>query len=75
MTSDSKEPLVRFTVNLIAKAAEALDHAAALSRESKTDTANRAIQLYDFFMEQQARGAKIYLRHQGSDELEMVRIL
>lgn len=63
------------TINLIPKAAEALDHAATLSRDSKTDAMNRAIQAYDFFMTQQAQGAKIYLRQQDSDELEMIRML
>jgi len=65
--------LTRLTVNLIPKAAEALNHAAALSRDSRTDTLNRALQVYDFLLEAQANGAKVYLRQPDSDELERIR--
>jgi hypothetical protein len=65
--------LTRMTVNLIPKAVEALNHAAALARDNRTDTLNRALQVYDFFLEAQANGAKIYIRQPDSDELERIR--
>lgn len=75
MTTEGKQALVRLTVNLIPKAAEAIDHAVALSRDSKTDTVNRALQLYDFFLTEQAQGSKVYVRRQDSGELELIRML
>lgn len=73
--SEDRPSLVRLTLNLIPKSAEALEHAAAVDRNSKTDTVNRAIQLYDFFLSQQAKGGRIYLRQDGSDEMERIRLL
>lgn len=82
MTTDERpegdanlKPLTRLTVNLVPKAAEALDHAAALTRDSRTDTVNRAIQFYDWMTERQAKGATILLRQQGEEELERIHLL
>lgn len=58
--SDTQE-LTRVTVNLIPKAAEALDHAAALDRMSKTDTINRAVQIYDYLIDKGAHGYEILI--------------
>lgn len=38
--------LTKLTVNLLPQAVEALDAAAAITGDSKTDTVNRALQLY-----------------------------
>jgi predicted transcriptional regulator len=71
----SGSKLTRLTVNLTPKTAEALDHVAALTRDSRTDSVNRAIQFYDFMMTYQAQGSAILLRHPGEDDLDRVRIL
>lgn len=67
--------LERITINLTPAATDALAHAAALTRMSRTDTVNRALQVYDFFMDLSANGGVLLVRHQGEQELERVRIL
>jgi hypothetical protein len=51
------------TVNLIEKASAALDGAAGISGHSKTDTINRAIQIYQFVLERTQAGDELLLRH------------
>ena len=65
----------RVTVNLNARASQALDQVAALTHETKTDAINRALQVYALLHEVQANGGAIYLREQGGKELERLRIL
>ncbi len=48
--------LTRLTVNLTQKSAEAMEHAAELNRDTKTDTVNRALQVYDYICTKQAEG-------------------
>lgn len=52
----------KLTVNLISKAAEALDSAAAATELSKTDTVNRALQLHAFLIKEQAKGGELLIR-------------
>jgi uncharacterized protein (DUF1778 family) len=44
----ASQPLERVTVNLIPKASQALERAASLTGDSKTDVINRALQVYAF---------------------------
>jgi hypothetical protein len=78
MTTDERpegdSKLTRLTVNLIPKAAEALDHVAALTRDSKTDSVNRAIQLYDYLMERQAKGETVHLGRENSEGMVFQQI-
>ncbi len=76
LTPESNRPtLERITVNLVPAASEALAHAAALTRVSRTDTINRSLQAYDFLMDMQAAGVVLLLRYPDSVELERLRLL
>lgn len=46
----------KLTVNLIEKASKALRSAAEPTGDTETDTVNRALQVYDYIMQLQARG-------------------
>jgi hypothetical protein len=48
--------LVRLTVNLTSRSADALDRASKTTGDSKTDTVNRALQVYALFQELVERG-------------------
>lgn len=64
----------RVTLNLTANASDALAEAQSLSRDSKTDTMNKAIQLYSLILRVQAEGGGAYLKEKGG-ELERLRVL
>lgn len=49
----------KVTVNLTPKASEALSQAAQLSEHNRTDTINRALQLYAFVLAELAAGRRI----------------
>jgi hypothetical protein len=53
--------LTRLTVNLIPKADAALNHAADATGLSRTDTVNRALQVYDYLVAEMAKGADLYV--------------
>jgi hypothetical protein len=69
-----ERPLTRLTVNLIPKAAAALNEAALITEDNRTDCLNRAIQVYAFLMAAQAAGGKIYVGPNSRD-LERVHLL
>ena len=71
---DGGGPLERVTVNLTARAARALELATNLTGDSKTDTINRALQIYAFLEEASAKGGAIYVREGKDTELERLRI-
>jgi hypothetical protein len=71
----SAAPLERITVNLTPRAAQALAASIARTGDSKTDTVIRAITVYDFLGSLQDEGHVLYLRTNGSKELERLRIL
>jgi hypothetical protein len=58
----SQREFTKLTVNLINKAVEALDSAAAVTQLSKTDTVNRALQVYAFMIEEQEKGGQLLVR-------------
>lgn len=64
----------RVTVNLNHRAAEALERVVALTGETKTDSINRALQVYAMLHELQANNGAVYTREAGA-ELERLRIL
>lgn len=67
--------LTRLTVNLVPRAAAALNEAAQLTEDSRTDTINRALQVYCFFVQQQElKGKKILLRDEDGS-VETVTLL
>lgn len=66
--------LTRLTVNLIPKAAAALDEAVELSGDSRTDTINRAVQAYAFMLKAH-QGGGFYVRQGPGGELFRVEFL
>ncbi|WP_106399484.1 ribbon-helix-helix domain-containing protein [Actinocorallia populi] len=65
----------RITVNLTPKTTLALDELVKRSGDTKTDTINRALQLYEFLDGVIRDGGKVYVQEPGSDEPERVRFL
>lgn len=65
--------LVRVTVNLTPRAAHALDLAAELSKDSKTDTINRAIQVYAYLEQINVRGGAIYIQESENSKMKEVK--
>jgi hypothetical protein len=67
-------PLERVTVNLIARASRALQLASGLTGDSKTDTINRALQVYAYLEEINANGGAIYVRETTDSELQRLKM-
>jgi len=65
----------RVTVNLTAKAAEALREATELTGDSKTDTINRALQVYAFIQRALQGEGALYTRASNDAPMERVHIL
>ena len=66
--------LERVTVNLTARASRALELATELTGDTKTDTINRALQIYAYIEQVASHGGAIYVREQASSELERVKV-
>jgi hypothetical protein len=62
--------LMKVTVNLIPRAVEALEAASARTKDSKTDTINRALQVYELVLDLEARsgGALTFMDPEGRPE-------
>ena len=60
--------LERVTVNLTPRSSKALEQAAELTGDSKTDIVNRALQLYEF-------DGHVYVRTGPDGDLERLRLL
>lgn len=77
MTSESRSggSFERVTVNLTQKSSEALANAVELTRDSKTDSLNKALQLYDLVQSVLANGGAVYIREVAGGELERLRLL
>jgi hypothetical protein len=73
--SPQRGNLQRVTVNLTPRSHEALDLAVKQTRDSQTDTINRAIQVYSYLANITENGGTLYVRDAGSDELERLRII
>jgi hypothetical protein len=65
----------RVTVNLTARASEALRESVELTGDTKTDTINRALLVYAFLQRVMREGGAVYTRGSGAAELERVRFL
>jgi hypothetical protein len=68
-------PLERITVNLVLRAARALQMVSALTGDSKTDCINRAIQVYAYLVEIGSHGGAVYVREDKDSELQLLKIL
>ncbi|MGH3282868.1 MAG: hypothetical protein ACRDNW_27585, partial [Trebonia sp.] len=67
-------PLERVTVNLAPRASRALELATRLTGDSKTDTINRALQVYAFLEETTANGGALYVQEGKDAPLQLVKI-
>jgi len=70
----SNGPLERITVNLTGRASRALDLATEITGDTKTDTVNRALQVYAYLEQITARGGSIYVREAAESELERLKM-
>jgi hypothetical protein len=66
--------LERVTVNLIPRASEALRRLSGLTRDTKTDSINRAIQVCAYLEEVSANGGSIYVRESKDSELQLLKM-
>jgi hypothetical protein len=67
-------PLERVTVNLTPRSSQALDSVVAITGDSKTDTINRAVQVYLFLEELATSGGVVYVRPSENSELERLKV-
>jgi hypothetical protein len=66
-------PLERVTVNLTPRSSRALEDTAERSGNTKTDTINRAIQVYGYLEEILQSGGAVYVREHPGDDLERLK--
>jgi hypothetical protein len=67
--------LERVTVNLVPPASKALVKVIDLTGLSKTDTVNRAVQLYAFVEDIIAGGGEVLVREKGRDDLRAIVLI
>jgi hypothetical protein len=70
---DDRMTLTKLTVNLTPKAAAALDNAASITGDSKTDTVNRALQFYEWLEMEKATGRQILCRDPSTGDVEVIK--
>lgn len=66
--------LEKVTVNLIPRASRALRSASKLTGDSKTDTINRALQIYAYLEEINSQGGAIYVRESEDSEVRLLKM-
>lgn len=71
---DGNGPLERVTVNLIARASRALQQVSQLTGDTKTDSINRAIQIFAYLEEINSSGGAVYVRESPDSELVRLKI-
>jgi hypothetical protein len=67
--------LERITVNLTSRSSSALELAVELCGDTKTDTINRAIQIYAYLEKVIRDGGSVHLRERNGAELERLKIV
>jgi hypothetical protein len=67
--------LERITVNLTPRSSSALDLAVELTGDTKTDTINRAIQIYAYLEKVIRDGGSVHIRAEEGADLERLRIV
>jgi len=67
--------LERITVNLTPRSVAAMDQVVDLTGDTKTDTINKALQLYGYIQEFLSSGGTLYMRDPGSSELDRIKLL
>lgn len=66
--------LERVTVNLTPRASKALEQVVERTGDTKTDTINRALQVYAFVEKTLQEGGSVYTRRTPDGELERLQI-
>jgi hypothetical protein len=61
-------------VNLTPRGSRALEVATELTEDTKTDTINRALEIYAYLQQVTAHGGAIYAREKAGAELERVKV-
>lgn len=61
----------RLTVNLTARSVAAVELAAELTGELKTDTINRALQLYSYVMHTISEGGAVYVQEKDGEMMKL----
>lgn len=69
----SSSSLERVTVNLTPRSAVALELATEITGDSKTDTINRAIQIYAYLEHIASKGGTVHIRESESSDLERLK--
>lgn len=72
--SSTPPPHTKLTVNLTARSVAAMDEAAALSGDSKTDAVNRGLQLYAFVLRIMAEGKLLCVADDKGKVIEKIRL-
>jgi hypothetical protein len=67
--------LERITVNLTSRSSAALELAVAICGDTKTDTINRAIQIYAYLEKVIRDGGSVHVREESGAELERLKIV
>jgi hypothetical protein len=65
-------PFERLTVNLTARSSQALEDAVQLTGDTKTDTINKALQLWSHVQRLINSGGAVYFREASNSDLERV---
>jgi hypothetical protein len=64
----------RITVNLNAKSTKALDRCAEIEQDSKTVVVNRALQIYEWILEEKIKGNQLAILDANGGTLHVVKI-
>lgn len=75
MAKSDNSPLTRLTVNLVPRADKAMRLAAELTGDSRTDTVNRALQVYAYLEFITSQGGSIYVREEAGADLARILLL
>lgn len=65
----------RITIGLTEKTDHALADAIRISRDNKTDSINKAIQVYALLLKTQEDGGAVYIRSHDGSETERLRMV
>ncbi|MFF5115017.1 hypothetical protein [Streptosporangium sp. NPDC000509] len=69
----SRSTLERVTVNLTPRSSRALEEAVEITGDTKTDTINRALQVYSYLERVLQNGGNIYVQEAGQTDQERLR--
>ena len=64
----------KVTVNLTARSVQALLETMDLTKDTKTDTINRALQIYAYLEEVMSHGGSFYIRERPTSDVQQLKI-